>query len=40
MCADTNELCEMERIYKKKAVGGKRRTNKRKKTNKRTQRFL
>jgi hypothetical protein len=34
LCADSNQLCEMERIYKKKAIGGKRKTNKRKKTKK------
>jgi hypothetical protein len=26
-CSDNNELCEMERIYKKKAVGGKSKTS-------------
>jgi len=42
LCADSNQLCEMEKIYKKKAIGGKSKasrkrfgkTNKRKKTKK------
>ncbi len=34
LCPGSDQLCEMERIYKKKAIGGKRKTNKRKKTKK------
>jgi predicted GNAT family N-acyltransferase len=34
-CSDSNQLCKMERIYKKKAVGGKRKKTKRKQNKKR-----